>query len=78
MDRSGLLSALTRTLSSLNLDIASAHITTYGERIVDAFYVTDLTGAKITNPDRKKAIEERMMEALTGKPKEQPGDQAGR
>ncbi len=72
MDRSGLLSTLTRTLSALNLDIASAHITTYGERIVDAFYVTDLTGAKITNPDRKKAIEERMMEALTGKPKEEP------
>nr|WP_320144197.1 [protein-PII] uridylyltransferase [uncultured Cohaesibacter sp.] len=71
MDRSGLLSTLTRTLSALNLDIASAHITTYGERIVDAFYVTDLTGAKITNPDRKKAIEARMMEALTGKPKEE-------
>ncbi len=72
MDRSGLLSDLTRALSGLNLDIASAHITTYGERIVDAFYVTDLTGAKITNPDRKRVIEERMMEALTGKPKEQP------
>ncbi|WP_316862237.1 [protein-PII] uridylyltransferase [uncultured Cohaesibacter sp.] len=71
MDRSGLLSALTRTLSALNLDIASAHISTYGERVVDAFYVTDLTGAKITNADRKKAIEERMMEALTGKPKDE-------
>ena len=66
LDRSGLLSSLTRSLSALNLDIASAHISTFGERVVDAFYVTDLTGAKITNPDRKKAIETRMLEALKG------------
>ena len=72
LDRPGLLSSLTRALSALNLDIASAHITTFGERIVDAFYVTDLTGAKITNPDRQKAIEELMMDALTGKMKPHP------
>ena len=73
LDRSGLLSALTRTLSALNLDIASAHICTFGERVVDAFYVTDLTGAKITNPDRREAIEKRMLEALLGEKKqEQP------
>ena len=67
LDRPGLLSALTRSLSGLNLDIQSAHITTFGERVVDAFYVTDLTGAKITNPDRKGLIETQMQEALTGK-----------
>ncbi len=66
LDRPGLLSALTRTLSALNLDIQSAHITTFGERVVDAFYVTDLTGAKITNPDRRLMIETQMREALTG------------
>ena len=71
MDRPGLLSALTRAISALNLDISSAHITTFGERIVDAFYVTDLTGAKITNPERRKAIEEGMLEALTGKTAEE-------
>ena len=69
LDRPGLLSDLTRALSGLNLDIASAHISTFGERIVDNFYVTDLTGAKITNSNRKKTIEARMMEALTGKKK---------
>ena len=66
LDRSGLLSALTRALSALNLDIQSAHISTFGERVVDAFYVTDLTGAKVTNPSRQKTIETRMMEALVG------------
>jgi [protein-PII] uridylyltransferase len=66
LDRPGLLSDLTRALSALNLDIASAHIITYGERVVDSFYVTDLTGAKITNVDRKQAIEETLLAALKG------------
>ena len=28
----------------MNLNIVSAHIATFGERAVDVFYVTDLTG----------------------------------
>ncbi|PLW76158.1 [protein-PII] uridylyltransferase [Cohaesibacter celericrescens] len=80
LDRSGLLSALTRTLSALNLDIASAHISTFGERVVDAFYVTDLTGAKITNTDRQKAIEASMIEAMIGpsKPNQGKGKRKGK
>ena len=38
------------SLSSLNLNIGSAHIVTFGEKAVDAFYVTDLTGQKINSP----------------------------
>ena len=38
----GLLYELTTTLSKLNLNIASAHVATFGERVVDVFYVTDL------------------------------------
>ena len=41
-DRHGLLYDLTHTISDLSLDIASAHIATFGERVVDTFYVTDL------------------------------------
>ena len=41
-DRPGLLYDLTSAISDLNLDIASAHITTFGEKAVDVFYVTDL------------------------------------
>ncbi len=47
-DRPGLLYELTSTLSDLLLDITSAHITTFGEKAVDVFYVTDLTGKKVT------------------------------
>ncbi len=64
LDRTGLLYDLTRALSDLNLNIGSAHITTYGERAVDVFYVTDLIGAKITSPTRVAAIKERLAEAF--------------
>ena len=64
LDRPGLLYELTNTLSDLNLDITSAHITTFGEKAVDVFYVTDLTNKKITSPPRQKAIRERLLEVL--------------
>jgi [protein-PII] uridylyltransferase len=56
LDRPGLLYELTTTLSKLNLNIASAHVATFGERVVDVFYVTDLLGAQITSPTRQTAI----------------------
>jgi [protein-PII] uridylyltransferase len=56
LDRPGLLYELTTTLSKLNLNIASAHVATFGERAVDVFYVTDLLGAQITSPTRQIAI----------------------
>jgi len=56
LDRTGLLFDLTTTLSKLNLNIASAHVATFGERVVDVFYVTDLMGAQINSPTRQAAI----------------------
>ena len=70
LDRIGLLYDLTHALFRLNLNIASAHITTYGERAVDVFYVTDLTGEKITNANRRNAIVRHLMQVL------QPGAEA--
>ncbi len=64
LDRPGLLYELTSTLSDLNLDITSAHITTFGEKAVDVFYVTDLTNKKITSPQRQAAIKARLTEVL--------------
>ncbi|MFA5949221.1 MAG: [protein-PII] uridylyltransferase [Hyphomicrobium sp.] len=65
-DRTGLLYELTSDLSDLSLDIASAHITTFGEKAVDVFYVTDLTGKKIESETRQKAIRERLTKILIG------------
>jgi len=64
LDRPGLLYELTNTLSDLNLDITSAHITTFGEKAVDVFYVTDLTNKQIASPQRQKAIKARLMSVL--------------
>jgi [protein-PII] uridylyltransferase len=66
LDRPGLLFELTNALSDLNLDITSAHVTTFGEKAVDVFYVTDLTNKQITSPQRQKAIKTRLMGVLAG------------
>ncbi|HUJ36584.1 MAG TPA: [protein-PII] uridylyltransferase [Hyphomicrobium sp.] len=67
-DRPGLLYELTSTMSNLFLDITSAHITTFGEKAVDVFYVTDLTGKKITGEQRQSAIREQLVKVLEGAP----------
>src|SRR5271163_4167630 len=69
LDRPGLLYELTATLSKLNLNIASAHVATFGERAVDVFYVTDLMGAKIATPFRQAAIKRPLL-ALFAMPAE--------
>jgi [protein-PII] uridylyltransferase len=66
LDRPGLLFELTNTLSDLNLDITSAHITTFGEKVVDVFYVTDLTNKKIVSQGRRQTIQQRLLVVLNG------------
>ena len=57
---------LTSALFKLNLNIGSAHIVTFGEKAVDSFYVTDLTGAKIVSPSRQAAIKRHLVAILNG------------
>ncbi|WP_051960762.1 [protein-PII] uridylyltransferase [Devosia riboflavina] len=64
LDRIGLLYALTREISDLNLTIGSAHIGTYGEKAVDVFYVTDLTGQKIHVKQRQRKIYGALMDVF--------------
>ena len=71
LDRPGLLFELTRVLSKLNLNIVSAHVTTFGEKAVDSFYVTDLTGLKIVNPARQGAIKRHLLEVFGGPERKQ-------
>jgi [protein-PII] uridylyltransferase len=66
LDRPGLLYELTSTLSKLSLNIASAHVATFGERAVDVFYVTDLMGAQIVSPTRQAAIKRALIQLLAG------------
>ena len=75
LDRPGLLYELTATLSKLNLNIASAHVATFGERVVDVFYVTDLMGAKIESASRQAAIKRALIQLFSTAP-EVPGKPA--
>jgi [protein-PII] uridylyltransferase len=49
-DRPGLLFELTRELTRLSLQVSSAKISTYGEKVVDVFYVRNLFGHKVEHP----------------------------
>jgi [protein-PII] uridylyltransferase len=63
-DRPGLLYDLTRSLTGLSLQIASARISTYGAQVIDVFYVRDLFGLKVTHKGQLARIRERLLEAL--------------
>ena len=63
-DRPGLLASLARTLADTGLVITSAHIDGYGERAVDAFYVVDEHGAKITDARKGNALKAALLAAL--------------
>ncbi len=70
-DRPGLLHDVTAAISEQGLQIASAHITTYGVRAVDVFYVKDVFGLKIENERKLTSLRKALVEALT--PPEAPG-----
>ncbi len=67
-DRPGLLYDVTRAITALNLQIARAKISTYGEKVVDVFYVKDLFGHKVTEEPRLKRIRDRLLDALAERP----------
>jgi [protein-PII] uridylyltransferase len=65
LDRPGLLYELTTILSRLDLNIGSAHIVTFGEKMVDVFYITDFAGAKITSATRQSVIKRQLLKAFS-------------
>ena len=65
-DRPALLHALAHALFQSKVTIHSAHIATYGERAVDTFYLTDLTGDKISGATRLRTLERRLLAAAGG------------
>jgi [protein-PII] uridylyltransferase len=64
-DRPGILFDLTRTLANNNVYIASAVIATYGEQVVDTFYVKDMFGLKFHSAAKQKSLERKLREAIT-------------
>ncbi|MEO1536580.1 MAG: [protein-PII] uridylyltransferase [Pseudomonadota bacterium] len=63
-DRPGLLYDLARTLSEANVIINSAVIATYGEQVVDTFYVKDMFGLKFHAKSKQRALEQKLRSAI--------------
>jgi [protein-PII] uridylyltransferase len=63
-DRPGLLHDVTAAISEQGMQIASAHVTTYGVRAVDVFYVKDIFGLKVENERRLQQLREALLAAL--------------
>lgn len=69
-DRIGFLYTVTTLLYDLGLSISTAHITTYGARAVDVFYVKDMFGMKILHESKIRQIHDGLMQVLSVKAKE--------
>ncbi|MGR3761830.1 [protein-PII] uridylyltransferase [Roseobacteraceae bacterium NS-SX3] len=63
-DRPGLLYDLARTLAGANVYIANAVIATYGEQVVDSFYVKDMFGLKYHSLAKQKSLEKKLHAAI--------------
>jgi [protein-PII] uridylyltransferase len=70
-DRPALLNRLARALFESNLVVQSAHITSYGERAADTFYITDLTGGKVTAKHRLDEVEQALLLAASDRRQKQ-------
>ena len=73
LDRPGILYELTTALGKMRLNIGSAHIVTFGEKVVDVFYVTDLTGGKLVTPGRQATLKQELLQALGDAPARKNG-----
>jgi len=63
-DRPGFLHDVTSMLTAQGLQIVSAHISTYGERVVDVFYVKDVFGLKVEQQGKLDKLEELLLKAI--------------
>ena len=64
-DRVGLLFDITRTLFELQLDVHVAKVSTYGGRVVDAFYVRDVVGRKVEDAEHVAEVHAALRARLT-------------
>lgn len=63
-DFPGFLHKITSCMVTLGLQIQSSSISTYGERVVDVFYVKDIFGLQISNEARQQHIRNALLAVL--------------
>jgi [protein-PII] uridylyltransferase len=64
-DRQGVLHTITNAMFELDINIQLAKISTPGAQVVDIFYVTELSGEKLTSGERHQEVKEKLMESLS-------------
>ena len=64
-DAIGLLYRITRALAELDLDIRAARVQTLGHHVVDAFYVRDRHGQRISDADLRAEIERAILHSVS-------------
>jgi [protein-PII] uridylyltransferase len=61
----GLLYRLTRAISGVGLTVLSARVQTLGTEVVDAFYVVEPDGSRVSDQARRDEIEQALLAACT-------------
>jgi [protein-PII] uridylyltransferase len=64
-DAVGVLYRITRALADADLDVRRAMVSTLGHEVVDAFYVVDGAGRKVTDREHLVEVERAILDALT-------------
>ncbi len=67
-DHLGLLFQITEVLQELQLDITTAKIQTFGPQVVDSFYLTDASGAKLHDDELMRELELAIHEVIEQEP----------
>ncbi len=63
-DRVGLLYDVSRGLTELNVNVYLAKILTEKGAAIDTFYIAERNGSKVLDPERQKAIKQRLRQAV--------------
>jgi len=63
-DGLGVLHRITGALAATGLDVRTAHISTLGADVVDAFYVVGPDGNKVSDPALRLRVEQELLAAL--------------
>ncbi|MCC6202878.1 MAG: [protein-PII] uridylyltransferase [Gammaproteobacteria bacterium] len=63
-DRPGFLSIVGRAMQYCRVRLHNARIATFGERVEDSFYITDLDDVPVTDPEVRRCLIERIESAL--------------
>jgi [protein-PII] uridylyltransferase len=77
-DEIGLLHRLTRALFACDLNVVTARVSTIGGEVVDAFYVRDTNGGKVTDPAAVRYVRRALFAVLDRSPVEAASGTPGR